>query len=103
MRKRGIAIRRVVTRAVTGELSLVAGRLRAMNELLERESPDTLVECPVCEGPAEVRHGVREVRCEGCGVTVAIAPDGPALRERVAVPVRAETRRRRAVPVLAIS
>ncbi len=101
MGKRGVAIRGVVTRAVTGELSLVAGRLRAMNELLERESPDTLVECPVCAGPALVRREVREVRCEGCGVTVAIAPDGPAVRPRVAVPLRLEPRRRQAAPVLA--
>ena len=33
------------------------------------------VECPWCDGPAVVDAGEGQVRCEGCAVSVELAPD----------------------------
>ena len=33
------------------------------------------IECPLCTGQAQVDGGLETVSCEGCGVTVEVAPD----------------------------
>jgi hypothetical protein len=49
-----------------------------MNELLERERPAVLVECPWCDGPVELLPGAHAIACEGCMLTLELAPDEPA-------------------------
>lgn len=34
------------------------------------------IECPVCAGEAEIEGRLDAVTCDGCGMTVDIAPDG---------------------------
>ena len=40
------------------------------------------LDCPLCSGPATIDDDLTVVRCDGCGVSVAVAAD-PA----VAIPV----------------
>lgn len=35
----------------------------------------TTIECPFCSGDAQVEGVLDAVRCDGCGVTVDVAPD----------------------------
>ena len=46
-----------------------------MNELLEREGPSTLVECPWCDGPVEVVRGSSTLACADCRLTLELASD----------------------------
>jgi len=33
------------------------------------------IDCPFCAGEARVEGALEVVRCDGCGVTVEVAPD----------------------------
>ena len=37
------------------------------------------IDCPFCSGEAHVETTLDEMTCEGCGVTVEVAPD-PGIR-----------------------
>ena len=37
------------------------------------------IDCPFCAGEATTDDGMTAVACDGCGVTVDVAPDVPAL------------------------
>jgi hypothetical protein len=50
-----------------------------MNEVLERERPATLVECPWCDGPVELRAGSSAMACDGCSLVLEVAPDRPTM------------------------
>lgn len=42
------------------------------------------IDCPFCTGEAHVEPALVTLTCEGCGVTVDIAPDAPAVLEAAA-------------------
>ena len=42
------------------------------------------VDCPFCSGEAQVDATLDAVTCEGCGVTVEVAPDPAAVLEAAA-------------------
>jgi Pyruvate/2-oxoacid:ferredoxin oxidoreductase delta subunit len=42
-----------------------------------------IIECPLCAGEATTDEGLSAVTCNGCGVTVEVAPD-PAIALDVA-------------------
>jgi hypothetical protein len=44
----------------------------------------TTIDCPFCAGEATTDDGMTVVACEGCGVTVDVAPDVPAAFEAAA-------------------
>lgn len=50
-----------------------------MNELLERERPATLVECPWCGGAVELAAGSSTMACDDCSLVLEVAPDGPTM------------------------
>ena len=33
------------------------------------------IDCPFCAGHAETDHDLTTLRCDGCGVTIEVAPD----------------------------
>jgi hypothetical protein len=35
------------------------------------------IDCPFCAGQAQVDAALETVSCDGCGVTVEVAPDAP--------------------------
>lgn len=50
-----------------------------MNELLERERSAILVECPWCDGLVELVAGSTAIVCDGCRLTLELAPDVPTM------------------------
>ena len=38
----------------------------------------TTIDCPFCAGDAHVDDALDSLTCDGCGVTVDVAPDGVA-------------------------
>ncbi|HEV8699537.1 MAG TPA: hypothetical protein VGQ89_17730 [Candidatus Limnocylindrales bacterium] len=42
------------------------------------------IECPFCAGQATTDDGPSVVECDGCGVAVDVAPDGPAVLQAAA-------------------
>ena len=67
---------------MTREVSRGGRNVRGMNELLEREGPATLVECPWCDGPVEVVRGSSTLACADCRLTFELASDRPAMDGR---------------------
>lgn len=39
------------------------------------------VDCPLCAGEAHLEGGLMDMRCDGCGVTVEVAPEPSASLE----------------------
>jgi hypothetical protein len=39
----------------------------------------TTIECPMCAGEARLDEGLTALVCDGCAVSVEIAPDGSVL------------------------
>jgi hypothetical protein len=35
------------------------------------------IDCPFCPGEAQVEGALETVSCDGCGLTVEVAPDAP--------------------------
>lgn len=64
---------------MTAKVSRAARRLAPMNELLERERPATLVECPWCGGAVELPVASSTMTCDGCRLVLEVAPDGPTM------------------------
>ena len=42
------------------------------------------IDCPICSGDAHIDAALDAVTCDGCGVTVDVAPDGPVVLEAAA-------------------
>lgn len=42
------------------------------------------IDCPFCSGEAHVDAALDAVTCDGCGVTVDVAPDAPVALEAAA-------------------
>jgi len=42
------------------------------------------IDCPMCDGDAHVDGALEAVSCDGCGVTVDVAPDDAPAFERAA-------------------
>jgi hypothetical protein len=42
------------------------------------------IECPFCAGEAATDEGLSVVTCDGCGVAVDVAADGPSVLEAAA-------------------
>ena len=52
---------------------------------MHRESTAMItIDCPFCAGDATTDDGVTVVSCDGCGVTVEVAPDVSAAFEAAA-------------------
>ena len=50
----------------------------------QESRPMITVDCPFCSGEAQVEATLDAMTCEGCGVTVEVAPDPPLMLEAAA-------------------